>query len=408
MATPPFLSQIEGPVSFPGFFLPLSGIRIAHFSGFVNRKVYESVDYFTKDLLGRYNISFARRAGRGLAPGGRACYNGDVQSAPTKPYGKKGFSLKKLFALCLIVALLCAAAVAEEAPVRVGTLKGATTIGLVELMDRAEKGDTDVPYAFEMGTADAFMAQVVNGEIDIVTIPANAAAIWYNKLQGAVRVIDVNTLGVLYMVAAQDGIASMADLKGRTIASTGKGTTPEWILRSLLTANGLGDGDVNLEYKSEAAEVMQALATGAADLGLLPQPFVTAACAKNDQLRVVLDLTEEWNKAFPDSRLCTGVTVARTAFLKERPEAVAAFLADHAQSAAFANEHPAEAAELVVAAGIVENPAVAEKAIPKCNIVCLAGEDMKAALSGYLAALFTIEPSAVGGALPGEDFYFGA
>ena len=131
MATPPFLSQIEGPVSFPGFFLPLSGIRIAHFSGFVNRKVYETVGYFTKDLLGRYNIPFARRAGRGLAPGGRACYNGDVQLASTKPYGKKGFSLKKLFALCLIVALLCAAAVAEEAPVRVGTLKGATTIGLM-------------------------------------------------------------------------------------------------------------------------------------------------------------------------------------------------------------------------------------------------------------------------------------
>lgn len=315
--------------------------------------------------------------------------------------------MRKLLTLLLVLALaLAPAALAEETAVRVGTLKGPTTIGLVSLMDRAEKGETDQPYAFAMDTADAFMAQVVNGEIDIVTIPANAAAIWYNKLEGAVKVIDINTLGVLYMVAASDGVSSMADLAGKTVATTGKGTSPEWVLRSLLTANGLTEDDVTLEYKSEPTEVMQALVSGAADLGLLPQPFVTAACAQNESLRIVLDMTEEWNKAFPDSQLCTGVTVARTAFLEEHPEAVATFLADHASSAEFANANTAEAAELVAAAGIIEKAPVAEKAIPKCNIVCIAGEDMKAALGGYLAALFELEPASVGGKLPEDDFYY--
>lgn len=339
--------------------------------------------------------------------------------------------MKKLLALLLALCLVCCGlALAEEAEessevgtkmsecsvprlpatrlesVRVGTLKGPTTIGLVELMDRAEKGEAELPYAFAMDTADAFITQMASGEIDIVTIPANAAAIWYNKLQGAVKVVDINTLGVLYIVAAQDGVTSMADLAGKTLALTGKGTSPEWVLRALLAANGIAEDDVTLEYKSEATEVMQALVSGAADLALLPQPFVTAACAQNESLRVVLDMTEEWTKAKPDSQLCTGVTVVRAAFLEEHPEAVKAFLADHAQSAAFANEHTAEAAALVAAAGIIEKAPVAEKAIPKCNIVCLSGEEMKSALSGYLKALFELEPSAVGGQLPDDGFYY--
>ena len=335
--------------------------------------------------------------------------------------------MKKIIALIAALSLvLCALAVAEniasprtklsecsipEQPaaaltVRVGTLKGPTTIGLVQLMDKAAKGESELPLSFTMDAADAFMAQVVNGEIDIVTIPANAAAIWYNKLQGAVKVIDINTLGVLYIVATGDDVNSMADLRGKTVALTGKGTSPEWVLRALLAADGIAEADVNLEYKSEATEVMQALVSGAADLGLLPQPFVTAACAQNENLRVVLDMTEEWSKAKPDSRLCTGVTVVRTAFLEEHPEAVEAFLAAHAESAAFANEHTAEAAELVAAAGIIEKAPVAEKAIPKCNIVCLTGADMKAALGGYLQALAELEPSAVGGQVPDDGFYY--
>ena len=341
--------------------------------------------------------------------------------------------MKKLLALLLALSLICCGLALAEEPaaeeesqvgkslsecsvprmpaarlesVRVGTLKGPTTIGLVELMDRAAKGETELPYEFTMDTADAFITKMASGEIDIVTIPANAAAIWYNKLEGAVKVVDINTLGVLYIVAAADGVTSMADLAGKTLALTGKGTSPEWVLRAVLAANGIAEGDVTLEYKSEATEVMQALVSGAADLALLPQPFVTAACAQNENLRVVLDMTEEWTKAMPDSQLCTGVTVVRTAFLEEHPTVVDAFLADHAQSAAFANEHTAEAAELVAAAGIIEKAPVAEKAIPKCNIVCLSGEEMKAALSGYLQALCDLEPSAVGGKLPDEAFYY--
>lgn len=308
----------------------------------------------------------------------------------------------------LLCALLLAgtAARAEEAePVRVGALKGPTSMGLVNLMEDA--GDA---YEFEMVTAaDELLPQVIGGELDIALIPANMAAILYQKTEGGVAVIDINTLGVLYVVSADDTIHEIADLKEKTVYLTGKGTTPDFALRYLLAQNGLSEEDVTLEYKSEATEVAATLAGEPEAVGLLPQPFVTAACAQNDALGIVLDLTEEWDRVQPEeggSRLVTGVTVARRAFLEEQPEAVEAFLEGHAASAQAINDDPEAGAELVVRAGIIEKAPIAQKAIPLCNITCITGGEMKEALGGYLQTLYDLQPESVGGALPGDDFYY--
>lgn len=174
---------------------------------------------------------------------------------------------------------------ASGAAVRVGSLKGPTSMGLAELMDRAEKGETENDYTFTMvGKADELVGSVANGDLDIVLVPANVASILYTKTQGNVNVIDINTLGVLYVVASDDSISSMEDLKGKTLYMTGKGTTPEYVMNYLLSENGLTDGDVTLEFKSEAAEVASVLKEDPSAVGVLPQPFATAACIQNEML----------------------------------------------------------------------------------------------------------------------------
>lgn len=295
--------------------------------------------------------------------------------------------------------------------VRVGSLKGPTSMGLVYLMDQAAKDQAEGNYEFTMETAaDVLLASVMKGDLDIALIPANVASVLYQKTEGRVAVIDINTLGVLYVVAADSGIWTVADLKGRTLYLTGKGQTPEYVLRYLLKENGLTDGDVTLEFKSEAAEVVSALAADPEAIGLLPQPFATVACAQNEGLQTVLDLSAEWDAKQGEggSRLVTGVTVVRKEFLEEEEEAVRTFLREHKASAAYANEHTEEAAELVAAAGIIEKAAVAAKAMPHCSITYLDGEEMKAALEGYLSVLAEQDEAFVGGALPGEDFYYSA
>lgn len=297
----------------------------------------------------------------------------------------------------------------EAVDIKVGSLKGPTSMGLVYLMDQAKKGEAANNYEFKMAAAaDELLPAMISGELDIVLVPANVASILYNKTQGGVTVIDINTLGVLYMVSGDTSIQKMEDLKGKTIYMTGKGTTPDYVLNYLLTENGLTADDVSLEYKSEATEVAAMLAEDAAAIGVLPQPFVTAACAQNEKLSVVMDLTEEWAAVQGEggSSLVTGVTVVRNEFLQENGAAVDKFLEEHAASAAYANENVTEAAVLVAEAGIIEKAPVAEKAMPKCNITYIDGEEMMTALSGYLEVLYNQDASSVGGNLPGEDFYY--
>lgn len=298
----------------------------------------------------------------------------------------------------------------ESVEVKIGSLKGPTSMGLVYLMDQAEKGESANQYEFTMAAgADELLPSVISGDLDIVLVPANVASVLYNKTEGGVSVIDINTLGVLYMVSGNADIKEMADLAGKTVYLMGKGTTPDYVTQYLLAENNLTD-EVTLEYKSEATEVAAMLVEDTDAIGVLPQPFVTAACAQNENLSVVMDLTKEWAAIQGEggSQLVTGVTVVRNDFLNENQAAVDKFLEEHKASAAYANENVEEAAELVVSAGIMEKAAVAAKAMPNCNITYIDGTDMKTALSGYLEVLYNQDAGSVGGALPAEDFYYNA
>ncbi|MCI8664635.1 MAG: ABC transporter substrate-binding protein [Hungatella sp.] len=299
----------------------------------------------------------------------------------------------------------------EKVTLRVGSMKGPTTMGLVSLMDKSSKEEAEGSYEFTMVTAaDELVGQIVSGNLDIALVPANMASILYKKTNKGIAVINVNTLGVLYVVTADESVETIADLKGKTVYMTGKGTTPDYVFQYLLTANGLNKEDVTVEYKSEATEVAAVLKEQEGAIGLLPQPFVTVALAQNESLHMAMDLNEEWEKVQGEdgSRLVTGVTVCRKELLDntDTRKAVELFMDEHYDSASFANLNVKETAELVASAGIIEKAPVAEKAIPYCSIVCLNGAYMKEILPGYLEVLYQQEPSSVGGELPDDGFYY--
>lgn len=322
----------------------------------------------------------------------------------------------------------------EPVTLRVASLKGPTSIGLASLIaesgglsaddnpaatdsgqgDAAASGESPA-YAFTIaGTADEIVPALASGDVDIALIPANLAATLYQRTDGGIRVIDVNTLGVLYGLSGDESVRSMADLAGRTVYLTGKGAVPQYTLECLLDAAGVPPDALTLEYRSEPAEVVALLAADPSAVGIVPQPYATAALAQNETLRTVLDLTEEWDLLAARSdqsarvfgRLVTGVTVARAAVIDEHPQAVAAFVEARRASAATATNDPAAVAPTVVDLGIVGSAAVAERAIPQCSIVCLTGAEMQDALAGYLAMLEERAPQAIGGQLPDDDFYY--
>ena len=337
-----------------------------------------------------------------------------------KQWMKKGLAACLALVMCLSLAA-CGGDQEEETPaedpvtVRVAALKGPTAMGMVKLMSdsdaAAESGEetTGNTYDFTLAaSADEVSPKLMQGELDIACVPANLASVLYNRTDGGIFTLAVNTLGVLYIVENGNSVQSMADLAGRTIAASGKGSTPEYALRYLLSENGIDpDTGVTIDWKSEHSECVAALASGAATIAMLPQPFVTVAQTQLPDLRVALDLTEEWDALDNGSALLTGVVVARADFVKEHPAAVSNFLEQYSASVDWVNANTAEAAELIGGYDIVD-ATVAEKALPYCNIVCVTGTEMMDMLSGYLSVLWEQDAESVGGGMPNDDFYYGA
>ncbi|MGN0161417.1 MAG: ABC transporter substrate-binding protein [Lachnospiraceae bacterium] len=288
-------------------------------------------------------------------------------------------------------------AVADDVVISVASLKGPTSIGMVKMMK-----DNDGSYDFNIYTAaDEIVPLVVNGSVDVASIPANLAAVLYKKTEGKIAVMDVNTLGVLYVVSFDEKLTSIEDLKGKTVYMTGKGTTPEFALNKILADHNMSAADMTLEFKAESTEIIAALKGDKNAVAVIPQPFVTSAKAQLEGLQVNISLAKEW----PD--MLTGVTIVNKEFAKAHPQAVEKFLADQKASVDYVNANAEEMSVVVEEYDIVK-AAIAKQAIPYCNLVFIEGDEMKAKLSNYLQVLYEQEPSSVGGQLPGDDFYFNA
>lgn len=297
---------------------------------------------------------------------------------------------------------------APRAALNIVALKGPTGMGMVQLIQADEQGTSVVDYNITLAAApDEISGKIVTGEADIAAAPINLAAALYNKMQGEVAIIAVNTLGVLYVLENGGDVNSIADLSGKTLYATGQGATPEFILNYLLEKNDVA-GKVDVQYMADHAELATLLAAneGGVKLAMLPEPNVTAALLKSSSLRIALDLTEEWNKVSGGARLVQGCLIARKDVLENNPDAVNAFLQEYAASTAFVNEKTEEAAALIEQYGIMASAAAAKIAIPNCNIVCVTGEDMRADALAMLQVLYAADPKSVGGKLPGDDFYY--
>ena len=314
--------------------------------------------------------------------------------------------MKKLLISLLMIGFLltgCQKEVKDDTTIRIASLKGPTSIGLLSMMNNEKSENSQ--YKFDIQTqADVLTAGIVSGDYDIVLLPANVASILYNKTNGKVTVIDINTLGVLYCVSGDASIQSVKDLSGKTVVTTGQGTTPEFAIRLLLEKNGVSDCE--LEFKSEATEVAAVLKNNSNAIAVLPQPFVTVALANNPDIKVAFSLSEKWDEASDGSRLITGVTIVRNEFLQQHKGLVDEFLKKHAQSVEVTKSDLDLVAKLAVEKEIIGAESVAKKAIPECNVVCITGEDMKKALKGYLSELYELAPQSVGGQLPSEDLYY--
>jgi len=296
----------------------------------------------------------------------------------------------------------------DRTSVRLAMLQGPTGLGAVKLLADNDAGSTQNDYQTEIAAQpDQLTVKLINGELDIAALPTNVAANLYHKTDGGIRLLALNTLGVLYILENGDSVHSMADLAGQTLYATGQGANPEYVLHYLLRQNGLEpDRDVTIEWRT-GEEVAALLASGEITLAMLPIPAATAAQMQNTDVRTALDLTDVWNASGAGGTLTMGCVVARTQFAAEHPEAVDAFLAEYRASIQYVQEQPDKAAEWAAQYGITPSAAVAQRAIPQANLVCLTGIDLLS-IQDYYEVLYRADPNAIGGSIPDGAFYYGA
>lgn len=286
---------------------------------------------------------------------------------------------------------------------RVVALKGPTGMGMAKLIT-----DADAKYSFELTSMpDDVTSAILSKTVDIAAVPANLASVLYNKTNGGVKVIALNTLGVLHIVNSDGSVSSIDDLKGKTIGATGQASTPEYVLRYVLKENGIDpDNDVTINFYTDHSELATHMISGNVTIGMLPEPQVSTVLMKNDACKAVIDLSDEWTKVSPDSALVQGCIVVRSEFLEEYPDSVKSFLDEYKASVEFANENE-NAPEVIANLGIVANAEIAKRALPGANICYIDSNDgMKEKLSGCLKVLFDANPKSVGGALPDDGFYY--
>lgn len=327
-----------------------------------------------------------------------------------------------LLALTLVLSLTACGTQANTEPeqpddtpapaeVNLYVLSGPTGIGAMNLWATADAGETQNTYHITMpGANDEVVAAISNGDADIAAVATNLAATLYNKTNGGVTVLAVNTLGVLSLLGSGQEIASIADLAGKTIYAPGQGANPEYILRYVLSGNGLDpDKDVTIRFVGEGSELLTVWQTDPEAVIMAPQPVATSILMQNENARTLFNMTDEWDKVSGgDSTLMMGCVIVRNAFLQENPGAVALFLQEYAASIEKAQSDVEGTAALCEQYGLIPKAALAQKAIPSCGLTFVTGAEMKSALSGYLQVMFDADPKSVGGAMPGDDFYYGA
>ena len=299
---------------------------------------------------------------------------------------------------------------AEKTDVNIIAISGPTGMGMVKLMKDNETGNASNNYSFTLtSNPNDVVGKISSGETDIAAIPANLAATLYAKTKGAIQILAINTLNNLYIVQTGEEISSLSDLEGKSIAVSGQGSTPEYVLNYILAANDL-EGKVKINFYTEHSEVVSKLAAGEETIAMLPQPFVSAAQSKLENLSIAINIADAWEQACSitgnTSSIVMGCVVARREFIEEHPEAIDAFLKEYLTSVAYVSTNVEDTAKLVVEYGIMTDEALAATALPSCGIAFISGTTMRDSLNPFLEILFEANPSSVGGALPDEDFYY--
>ncbi|MFZ5793865.1 MAG: ABC transporter substrate-binding protein [Pseudomonadota bacterium] len=251
-------------------------------------------------------------------------------------------------------------------------------------------------------------------EVDFVAMPTNVAANLYNR-GVKLKLINVSTWGVLWLVSREPNLRTLADFKGKEIVMPFRADMPDIVFQTLAEKQGLDiKRDFKLRYVGTPLDAMQMMITRRADHALLAEPAVSVALRKTKSFPISViapelyrsvDLQQEWGRVMqrpariPQAGIVVlGKALNNAALIEKFQKAYAASLDWCEKHADECGRLVASRVEMLTAEGVADSVRVD-------NAAFVTAQEARPELEFFFGVLLAREPNLVGGKLPDADFY---
>jgi NitT/TauT family transport system substrate-binding protein len=289
----------------------------------------------------------------------------------------------------------------EGITVEMAVFKGPSGFAYVQLIEHGVNFVDGISISTQVLPSPAeAVAKLSSGELDVAALPVNLAATLYNKGVD-IRLAAVTGEGLLYLMSTQSG--RISDFAGKTINIPGAGSSPDYVSQYVFAQSGVDD--VQFDYSiSSPAQLAQMMIAGKVEHAVLPEPFASMAASKSSEVKRAVDMQKSWSALSGQGNYPMTALVMREDFIASHPTAARVISMGVADSIDWVNENPKEAALLIEKHEIL-TAALAEPAIPKCNLVYTPADQARSGIEAFYKLLSSFDRASIGGALPDEAFY---
>ncbi|MFC5386977.1 ABC transporter substrate-binding protein [Aquamicrobium segne] len=256
---------------------------------------------------------------------------------------------------------------------------------------------------------DEMRAGLTSGTMGALVLPVQVAANLYNRGM-KLKLLNIMTKGLLYIVSDDTGIDSLPALKGRKLAVPFRNDMPDLVLLRLLAHYGMTPGtDIVIENAGSPIEAMQMLIAGRVDAVLAPEPACTAAIIMGKlagkDMRRVIDVQTVWGEVTGKEPVLPQAGLALTdALVAAAPELANGLQAVLEEAAARVNADPENAAKIAAPSLDFPEPVLAAS-IATSKLVAERAGQARPAIEAMLSMLADSDPAIIGGHLPDDGFY---
>ena len=271
-------------------------------------------------------------------------------------------------------------------------LNGPTGIKKIKMMKDYKAIDIKIVNA-----PNNMLSMIIKGEADIAAIPANMAAIMFNR-QLQYKAVAVISETKFFIVSANKNIQTINDLRNKTIYCGTKLAAPDLMLQYLISKEKIEKSNINYSFSNP--DLAKMIASENADAAILPEPFASSAMLENKNVHIVVEISK-YVENYP-----VAILIAKDTFINHNKALLNEVLDEYKKSTDYILNNKNEIENLIKNSPMMINPKAAVYGLNRMGLTFYDGEQMKFALNSYYNFLYNFDKQLIGNKIPSDNFYY--